>query len=232
MIPMLRARATSFPSTTGSTNPELRPFARPFVDPGLRRRAIVKLGIDLDPERDLGLLNFRRESIFPFNALEQAKINMEKSGRCLIIGPPLSGKTWIAYQIARQWKGFVVQPTRDEPPDEFDGSSFLENPVLLLIDNAQDLANTFNFHAWREVFRNREGAGRKPNIIIAARDGPEWDLTRRNCPQIARFLDFKVDDQRVIIAKISSDSGGLMSRSRASLTASVSGGLFFSAVRR
>ena len=130
--------------------------------------------------------------------MEQTRKTIGDATACLILGPPLSGKTWIAYKIAKGWKGAVVQPTRDEPPDQFDLSSFAHHPVLLLIDNAQDLTSQFKLDAWRDAF----GSEVNVSILVGCRDGPDWEQLQRNCPAIARFFTAKGAQRRVTIAKI------------------------------
>ena len=151
-------------------NPELQALSRPFVDPLLASKAVVKAGPDLDPAADLDLYEYRDGRVFERPEEGQAERILKRYNRCLIRGRPGSGKTWLAYRLAHGSSGMVVIPRASHPPAEFDKSALFEDGLLLLIDGAEGLESSFSFLDWNRAL----SGSREPGLLVTARDGPDW----------------------------------------------------------
>ena len=176
-------------------NPELAAISRPFVDPALSQVAIVKIGADLDPAGDFELPPYPYETILERAELRDAEKALQSHRRCLILGRPGSGKTWMAWQLARKSAGVVVMPRANRPPEQFDTSALLESGLTLLIDAAELLDSGFAFEDWYRRLANPDGL--PPSLLVTSRDDRDWQGVRQRFPRLAAVLDPRNSRQTV-----------------------------------
>jgi tetratricopeptide (TPR) repeat protein len=184
-------------------NPELALLTTLHVDAALENSAIVKTARDLNAEADFGLLDYQERAVFETAGVRQAASLLSEKRRCLVIGRPHSGKTFIAYRTAREWRGIIVLPLREEPPDGFDRSSLPDESVLLLIDDLQE-RHAFNFTAWQRALSGSDPRRGflPPALLVTSRDGPDWRRVKQNAPQVHKLFDIEAGDACVYACRV------------------------------
>jgi tetratricopeptide (TPR) repeat protein len=172
-------------------NPELLELSSPFIDPALRRCAVVRRGRDLQPLTDFELAKYSEHIEFRRSAVKQVLRRLKDGGTAVILGRPHSGKTWIAYRAAREWQGWVVLPKENRPPAEFDDSALAGTAILLVIDDAQDLSPDFDFSQWPKALTRKGANGKehRPSLMLVCRDGPDLQNLKDRAPWFNRYFE-------------------------------------------
>ena len=183
-------------------NRELEAMSRPFVDATLAARATVKIGADLNPATDFDL-EYDPDRVLERPEEEAAEELLGSLRRCLILGRPGSGKTWIAYRLMRKRPGVVVIPRLGAPPERFDKSALFENGLLLAIDGAENLEGDFNFKSWYSALEHQ---GISPGLLVTSRDGADWVNLKRRFHALAMPFEGR-GGKRCVFTSATSEGG-------------------------
>jgi tetratricopeptide (TPR) repeat protein len=175
-------------------NRELKSLSRPFVDPLLAEKAIVKVAADLDPFADFGLLGYRDDQRLERPEEALAGNLLHTSRRCLVTGRPASGKTWIAYRAAGRRSGLIVIPQTNYPPESFDKSALFDGGLLLLIDGLERFDSGFSFADW---YRALNQGSLAPSLLVTCRDGLDWQNVKRRFPALYTIFEQNFARRRV-----------------------------------
>ena len=187
--------------------PALAKLIHPLVDRKLRSAATVET---LNEVRvGLGgafpIDRFRPDLYLERGVAQTAKRRL-REGRpvVVLVGKPKSGKTRLAWELAKDHpESLLLIPRSDDPPAEFEGAGLVGSRVLIFIDDWAAVPQR-DVIEWRR--RIDDATGLRSPVICTSRDGREWTELRRGR---GRSL---IQEAEVLFLSASDDGGSDLSR--------------------
>jgi predicted ATPase len=173
-------------STWAEDWPALREHIEPLVDQRLRRRADVARASALADGVDAKARESSNAEVDAEVAL-RVRAALAKGNGVILVGPDGCGKSRLAAQIARERAEALVLMPREDPPEEFEPSTFAETEVLVYVPNLHLVSQTVKPQKWCNRLRGLQVT--RSLVIATSDDGEAWHTVEQEQRDLLNGLE-------------------------------------------